>query len=232
MKPHVTLLMSTSIDGGLHPSRFTTSPDGDAGRWSALYEATHDGLAADAWIVGRVTMAEMSKAAAHPPADAGAVARPVHRARQAERYAIALDPSGRLHFDGGEVGGDAALVLLGRDVADRHLAELAGDGVSYIVAEDAEIDLAAMLATLHAQFGITRLALEGGAGINGAFLAAGLVDEMIVLVAPALDGDPGADRFVALPGGLKGKVELSLTAAEPLDGGVVRLRYAVRPGGD
>ena len=69
--------------------------------------------------------------------------------------------------------------------------------------------------------------LEGGAGINGAFLAAGLVDELSIVVAPALDGGDDAQRIVAAGDGLKGKVTLSLLGCEPLDGGAVHLRYAV-----
>jgi len=37
-------------------------------------------------------------------------------------------------------------------------------------------------------FGIGRLLLEGRGHINGAFLEAGLVDELSLLVAPGIDG--------------------------------------------
>ena len=45
-----------------------------------------------------------------------------------------------------------------------------------------EIDLEAALETLNQVFGIKRLLLEGGGAINGSFLAAGLVDEVNILV--------------------------------------------------
>ncbi|RUY19589.1 riboflavin deaminase, partial [Mesorhizobium sp. M7A.F.Ca.CA.001.13.2.1] len=73
MKPQIICHMLASLDGSLHPSRYTSSPDGTRAEWSSLYEHIHNDLAADAWIVGRVTMAEMSKAGAHPPANAGKV---------------------------------------------------------------------------------------------------------------------------------------------------------------
>lgn len=44
-----------------------------------------------------------------------------------------------------------------------------------------------MLDVLGRELGIRRLLLEGG-GINGSFFAAGLVDELSVIIAPALDG--------------------------------------------
>lgn len=230
MKPYVVCLMETSLDGRLHPSRFTASPQGGRADWGRLYEQVHSKLKADAWLVGRVTMAEMAKGVLHPPATVGAVERPLHVAARAESYAIALDPSGKVHFKGSSVGGDHAIVLLGRDVPDSHLAELAADGVSYIVAEGAEIDLAAALEILAREFGIRRLAVEGGARANGAFFAAGIVDEFSVLIAPALDARPDSEAIIdAGPDGLAGKVTLSLLAAETLDHGVVHLRYAVQP---
>ena len=228
MKPHVSMLMITSLDGRLHGSRWTSSPDGVRRDWSGLYERIHESMGADAWIVGRVTMAEMSKAGPHAPAVAGHVERPLHVAdRNAKTYAIAVDPSGRLHFSGGAVGGDHVIVLLGKSVSDTHLAELAADGVSYVVSDEPEIDLAAMLDTLNQEFGIKRLLLEGGAGVNGSFLAAGLVDEANILVAPAFDGAEGVQCIVMYPGGLAGKCELSLQSATTLDHGVVHLRYTV-----
>jgi riboflavin biosynthesis pyrimidine reductase len=133
-----------------------------------------------------------------------------------------------VHFAGGTVGGDHAIVLLGQDVGDAHLAELQADGVSYIVADSAEIDLAAILETLNTAFGIRRLLLEGGGAINGSFLAAGLVDEVNILVGPAFDGDVGQQGVVAYPGGLAGKCEISFRSATPIDHGMVHLRYAVK----
>jgi riboflavin biosynthesis pyrimidine reductase len=140
-----------------------------------------------------------------------------------------LDPSGKLHFDRAEIDGDPIVVLIGREAPAAHLAELVADGVSYVVSEGDQIDLADMLETLSRELGITRLALEGGGGINGAFFAAGLVDELSLLIAPTLDGQTGSRALVEIEGvGLAGKVELSLLACERLDYGLARLRYAVR----
>jgi riboflavin biosynthesis pyrimidine reductase len=229
MKPHIICHMLASLDGSLHPSRYTASPDGTRAEWSSLYEHIHNELAGDAWIVGRVTMAEMSKAAAHPPANAGKVDRPHHFAKRgADTYAVALDASGKVHFSKPDIGGDHVVVLLGHDVADSHLAELAADGVSYIVAETTDIDLAAMLDVLGRELGISRLLLEGGAGINGSFFAAGLVDELSFLVAPALDARAANQGFIEFgESGLAGKVQLSLTDCKTLAHGVIHLRYAV-----
>lgn len=228
MKPFVICHMMASLDGRQHPSRYTPSPDGERRDWSALYENVHEELDGDAWMVGRVTMAEMSKAGPHAPASHGPVERPIHVARAADRHAVAIDRSAKLHFEGNAIDGDHIVVLLGRDAPDSHLAELAADGVSYIVAQEAEIDLGAMLATLGERFGIKRLLLEGGGTANGNMLAAGLVDELSILVVPALDGGTDAQGVVAFgPDGLRNHVALAFLAAEPLAHGVVHLRYGV-----
>jgi riboflavin biosynthesis pyrimidine reductase len=231
MKPNVICHMIASLDGSLHPSRCTTSPDGSRAEWSEIYEEIHRAFKGDAWLVGRVTMAEMSKAGPHAPMQYSAVERPHHFATGSTGpYAIALDPSGKLHFAKAEINGDHVVVLLGRDVPDSHLAELSADGVSYIVADAADIDLAAMLDVLGRELGISRLLLEGGATVNGAFFAAGLVDELSLLLAPAIEGRVGVQSFLEFgEHGLAGKVQVSLKSCEKLACGLVHLRYAVTP---
>jgi riboflavin biosynthesis pyrimidine reductase len=229
-KPHVICHMLGSLDGGLHPSRFTNSPDGSREEWSKTYERIHHALKGDAWLVGRVTMAEMSKATAHPPATIGKLDRPYHfAAGSTGSFAISIDPAAKLHFSKPDIGGDPVVVVLGREAPDHHLAELAADGVSYIVAPEAQPDLSNVLEVLRRELGIRRLLVEGGAGINGAFLAAGLVDELSLLIAPALDGRRKTQHFVELDrDGLADKIELSLTSCEALEHGLVHLRLAVR----
>ena len=228
-RPQVICLMMTSPDGSLHPSRWTKSPDGSRADWSDLYEKLHKKLDSNAWMVGRVTMAEISKAGPHAPSGPFDVKRPKHLARtDAPSYAIALDPSGRLHFSGGELYGDHVVVLLGSGVSDSHLAELAGDGVSYLVSEADEMDVGAMLELLGRDLGISRILLEGGANVNGTLMAAGLVDELSLILAPALEARRGSDRVIEFGDeGLAGKVELSLIGCEQLGHGALHIRYGV-----
>jgi riboflavin biosynthesis pyrimidine reductase len=227
--PYVICHMMASLDGRIHPSRWTMSPDGARGDWTRLYEQIHETLQSDAWLVGRVTMAEMSKAGSHPPDAAVPVERPHHFARRdSASYAVALDRGGNLHFEKPDIGGDPVVVLLGHDAPDEHLAELAADGVSYVVAQDEAMDVAGLLATLRSELGIRRLLLEGGGHINGSLIAAGLVDEISLLIAPALDGGEAVTgAFDAGVAGLAGKVRLQLISAESMTHGVVHLRYTV-----
>jgi riboflavin biosynthesis pyrimidine reductase len=101
--------------------------------------------------------------------------------------------------------------------------------VSYVVAETSDIDLPKALDVLAREFGIKHLVVEGGAATNGAFLAAGLVDELCILVAPALDAGENVQGIVHYGDGLAGKVRLRFKSVDTLDHGVVQLRYDVLP---
>jgi riboflavin biosynthesis pyrimidine reductase len=234
MKPHVICHMEISLDGRIHPSRWTESPDGNPKRWGSVYEKVHETLKGDAWLVGRVTMAEMSKGTPHPPAGEGPfeVARPHHFAnRDASSYAITFDRSGKLHFNKPDIGGDHVVVLLGPNVPDSHLAELAGDGVSYVISDDAAMPVRPLLELLGRELGIKRLLVEGGGNVNGSLMAAGVVDEISLLVMPAIDGALGITGVFEVPeaSGLAGKVRVRFTSCDALEHGVVHLRYGVEP---
>lgn len=233
MKPYVVCHMMVSLDGRIHPSRWTASPDGNRQDWIKVYEDLHGTLAGDAWLVGRVTMAEMSKGTPHPPAVVGEVARPHHFARRdAGTYAIAFDRSGKLHFAKADIGGDHVVVLLGPEVPDAHLAELAGDGISYVVASDADMTVRPLFELLGRELGIKRLLVEGGGNVNGSMMAAGVVDELSLLVAPAVDGAVGITGVFEVPeaAGLEGRVQLRFLGCAPVGHGMVQLRYAVEAG--
>ena len=75
-------------------------------------------------------------------------------------------------------------------------------GIATIAIPDAHgrVDLSAMMREL-ARREINELHVEAGAGLNGALVAAGLVDEFLLYLAPCLIGDP-ARGMAAFPGGL------------------------------
>jgi riboflavin-specific deaminase-like protein len=84
---------------------------------------------------------------------------------------------------------------------------------------------AAMLADLRAR-GIAALLSEGGPTLNSAMLAAGLVDELFLTIAPQITGEPEAIRIVegdALPVPLRARPVWVLRAR-----GELFLRYALQ----
>ena len=94
--------------------------------------------------------------------------------------------------------------------------------------ESPSVNLPAMLATLRADYGVKRLVCEGGAQIFRALLAAGLVDELHVTLAPRIFGGEKAPALTGLTGAfLPASVPLALEKMEVI-GGECFLRYRVR----
>jgi hypothetical protein len=60
-----------------------------------------------------------------------------------------------------------------------------------------QVDLRLTLDILNREPGIDCLPVEGGGGANGAFLRAGLIDEISLLIGPAVDGAKGAPSVFA-----------------------------------
>jgi riboflavin biosynthesis pyrimidine reductase len=238
MRPYIICHMGTSIDGRLHPSRFTSAAAGiSADVLRGHYERIHDGFGADGWIVGRKTMAEMAKGSGRHINDAPKVPRETHIAkRDGRKLAVGIDPSGRVHYRKDNVGGDHAVAVLGDHVSDAYLAELREDGVSYVFAGPKGHDLPRAMEQLCSVFGLKKLLLEGGGKINGAFLKHNLIDEFSTLVHPAVDGVAGTDSIVDYVGSEDDRPgagqTLRLIHCETLEGGMVWLRHAVeRTGG-
>lgn len=192
MKPHVTLHMLSSIDG-----RITTKSWPEGRNYGEIYEAVHRDLKGDAWIVGRVTMGEFAEGEPNPVKASEAFPRQTWKAPSVSEglYAVCLDAKGKLHLNIERANGDPVIAVLTTSVSDDHLAELRRDRISYIFAGDDDLDLSQALDLLAHEFGIKRLLLEGGGGINGSFLTAGLIDEISLLVVPLADGTSGPSVF-------------------------------------
>jgi riboflavin biosynthesis pyrimidine reductase len=230
MKPHVVCHMAASVDGRTLPSRWR--PEGVGG---GLFERLHEELDGDAWLVGRVTGQEFAKRKAYPGHAGETFPREAWFARRdAEAYGIVLDARGKIAWGRSDIGGDPVVVVLSRQVSDAHLAGLRAEGVSYIFAGEAELDLGLTLAIVNRELGVKRLLLEGGGSANGAFLRAGLVDELSLVIVPAVDGAKGApsvfDSSDADAGATAPVRRMTLAHSQALDGGAVWLRYKLENG--
>src|SRR5258705_4998650 len=227
-KPHVICLMASSVDGRTLPSRWR--PKGAAGN---LFERVHDDLEGDAWLVGRFTGQEFAKGKPYPPSTKETFPRePWFARRDAKAYGVVLDTHGKIGWGRSDIGGDPIVVVLSERVSDAHLAGLRSEGVSYIFAGNAEIDLALTLDLLDRELGVRRLLLEGGGGANGAFLRAGLVDELHLILCPTVDGSKGApsvfDSTEAETDERAPITAMTLESSETLEGGAMLLRYRIQ----
>ena len=230
-RPHLIVHMTSSVDGRIKIKRWSPRPV--EGSSDAAYESVHETLAGDAWICGRVTMAGYAEGEPPPPYEGAPISREDHVVKRgAPGYAIGLDAHARMHWGTrSDITGDHVVMVLTERASDAHLDALRRAGVSYVFGGREVIDLGLVLDKLAGLFGIKRLLVEGGGRINGSFLKAGLVDELSLLLAPAVDGliggpsvidYEGADDDVT-PRGLR----LTLRSTEVMDGGIVWLRYAV-----
>ncbi|MBD9638806.1 dihydrofolate reductase family protein [Ensifer sp. ENS07] len=233
MRPFIICHMVTSIDGRLHPSRFTAAASRlSASQLASHYESVAEQFEADGWIVGRKTMSEMAKGSERAAASKPIATREPYLADRKDRnLAIAIDPKGRVHYGKDNIGGDHIVAVLAEAVADSYLAELREDGVSYIFAGPEGDDLSGAMAQLASLFGAKKLLLEGGGILNGAFLRHRLIDEFSTLIYPAVDGVAGTPSIIDY-NGADGRQPgagqtLRLIGCEALDGGMVWLRHAV-----
>lgn len=93
--------------------------------------------------------------------------------------------------------------------------------------ESGAVNLAVMLATLRAEYGVKRLVCEGGAQVFRSLLTAGLVDELHVTLAPRVFGGKGAPTLTGIAGQfLPASVALQLRDMEVIEGECF-LRYRV-----
>jgi len=229
MKPHVICHMATSVDGRTLHSRWR--PEGTAA--SGLFEPLHEQLGGDAWLIGRVTGQEFAKGKAYPSTTKETFLRQAWFARRdAKAYGVVLDAHGKIAWGRSDIGGDPIVVVLSENVSDPHLAGLRGEGVSYIFAGKSQIDLALTLDILNRDLGVKRLLVEGGGRTNGAFLRAGLVDEVSLILCPAVDGAKGApsvfDSTEAESECRAPVRRMTLESSQALEGDAVWLRYRLQ----
>jgi 2,5-diamino-6-(ribosylamino)-4(3H)-pyrimidinone 5'-phosphate reductase len=112
---------------------------------------------------------------------------------------------------------------------DDYLQYLAEVGADCIVAGSGKVDMRAALEELNVRYGIQTVRVDSGGTLNGVLLRAGLVDEVSILIHPALVGGTSQRSVfrapdLASPGGV---ISLTLVNAESIGDGLVWLRYKV-----
>ena len=227
-RPYIICHMVTSIDGKV-TGDFLYSETGC--RAAEQYYAIHRDLHADGFACGRVTM-EGSFTGGWMPALSDYKGAVVPNGdfvadENARFYALSVDRKGRLGWKKGYIededpGYDGAHVVevLTENASREYLAYLRDIGASYIIAGRDELDLPLALSKAKELFGIEKLLLEGGSVLNGAFLRAGAVDELSVVVAPTLADAADKPLF---DGGFQ--TEFVLTASTVLEKDILRLTY-------
>ncbi|MBS0995407.1 dihydrofolate reductase family protein [Gluconobacter cerinus] len=237
MRPHIICHMISSIDGRILSDRWTQPVDGKA-RDDLVnrYYDIEKTFKADAWLVGRQTM-QQHFVNAREPDTSGRRELPRHAhvseaaKRRTGRLAVVVDPKGKLRYESDNADGDPIITILSEQVADTYLYELQATGISYLFAGEEGKDLGHAMNSLRSDFGVETLLVEGGGRINGAFLKAGLIDDISLMIYPGLDGLSGGTCVFEYEGEKDEEPaigqSLRLTASETLEDGIIWARYEV-----
>lgn len=226
MRPYIISHMIASIDGRIDCA-MVDKISGDE------YYAALRKLNCPSTVAGRVTM-QMHYAEPEPFVPSAA-AKPIGRAgtyvaQQSQKgYTIAVDTRGTLRWTSAYVDDLPLVCIVSEQATEEYLIYLREQGISWIAAGQNAIDLPRAMELLHDKFGVQRLAVVGGGHINGAFLTAGLLDEVSLMIAPGIDARAG---MAAVFDGQSDApdwqpTKLHLTGVEHCDGGTVWLRYKV-----
>lgn len=225
MRPYIISHMMESVDGRIDCAMTEQIDPSDS-----YYEAL-DKLDCPSQLMGRVTMqmhyADSETYATTDKTPIGEAA--VNVATNSEGYTIAVDTHGTLKWSYSECDGRPLLVITSESCPKEYLDNLTSKGISWISVGCEHVDLKEAMNILADEFGVKRLAITGGGHINGAFLAAGLIDEVSVMIGPGIDGRKGmASIFDGIEDPDRTATLLTLDSIERVSEGTVWLRYKVR----
>lgn len=223
-RAYIICHMVESIDGRIDCS-MVDKISGDE------YYTTLDTLGCTASVEGRITMEHYYALPDKFDTEAGVgtTREEVFKASDRNDFHICPDTRGLLMWKSAVMDdGRPLLILTSRRASSSYLAYLREKGISYIVTGNDSIDLTKAVEILYGQFGVKRLAVLGGGLINGGFLAAGLIDEVSLLLAPGIDGREGwRAMFDGISDQSKTPTRLSLMSVDRLSGDVLWIRYKV-----
>ncbi len=223
-RPYIICHMMMSVDGRI-----------DCGMTAKLagvneYYQTLDSLEAPTNLSGRVTaqleMAEDGTFQAKHPSEAIGK-ESFSKKRSAGSYQVVVDTKGVLLWQDDSKNEALLIIITSTRVSKEYLEYLDSLHISWIACGEKHIDLHRAVEILYAEFGVKRMAIVGGGKINAAFLHAGLLDEVSILLSPAIDGRKGmAAVFDGLPADTE-PTKLKLTNLQTYQNGAVWLRYTL-----
>ncbi|WP_067048799.1 dihydrofolate reductase family protein [Methanofollis ethanolicus] len=116
------------------------------------------------------------------------------------------------------------VVLVSAATPEDYIAYLREREYPFIRCGTERVDLKAALHELEARFGISCVVTDSGGGLSGALIAAGVADEVSLVVTPVIAG-AGCTKLFR---GVDAPVDLELIGSKEAGKGRVHLRYAVK----
>ncbi len=152
----------------------------------------------------------------------------VWKAVDAAAYSIVFDTKGTLLWESDLLDDKPLICIVSEQASEEYLQYLQDKDISYIATGKERTDLLQAAEVLAEEFGVERMAVVGGGKINGGFLAAGLIDEMSLMIAPGIDGRTGQPSVFDGMADDSQPVQLRLTDFKAYEQGTVWMRYQVK----
>lgn len=231
MNPKIICHIMSSVDGRLLTERWTEPFNGKSkGELMGVYAAIGRKLNADAWMFGKNTLQEGYFPKKFHTSDKTPLAHPIPYLahKTSSRLFVVIDPDADILYESSAVRGDRIVTVLPETAPAAYLEYLQQKDISYLFAGVKGDELNAAMKALAETFGVETLSLQGGGIIDGAFLQAGLIDELSLVVYPGIDGSassPSIFEYIGREQAPARGLSLELLSAETVQDGVVWLRY-------
>ena len=191
---------------------------------------------ADCTIYGAVTMAQFADGFLRdkeplPAADQIYPREDYIAPCDASKYFLAINTKGTVAYDSKYIdkrgrGKHGIIHVLTENISDDYLAYLRRMEISYIFCGKEKLDPIVMMEKAYSLFGIRKAIISGGAYADWTLLEKGLIDEMITMFNPVVDGNPTAHSiFLRSEGMTPATVGLKLVSAEPTEGDGLLVTY-------
>jgi len=122
---------------------------------------------------------------------------------EAHPYCFAIDRKGKLLWKkpyNDYTANPSRIVEITTSLASKnYLAFLRDQGIPYLLCGETDFDPVLFLEKIRALYGVKNFVLCGGGHINGVFMAAGLIDEISLVVAAVTDGQEKGLSFMEMP---------------------------------
>ncbi len=198
-----------------------------------LYTETESKLDAKVWMFGRKTVAAFAEPTTElEPSDSNIDASDFVAKKEGNTFAVVIDTQGSLRWTYNFIhlsNQDAEfhlITIVTKQTPKAYLNYLQSKNISYLICGEKEADLVNAAEKLKQLFGIDQIILEGGGSFNGSMMAAGLVDEISLLLLPRVLNRKAAPALFDQENSELHPTDYNLDSSTPLAKGVLWLRYS------